>query len=370
MFFCKKIFAKADYLRKHKILHSFKNPYFCFKCSKAFKRAEYLTNHLLTHSSERPHSCTKCNKSYISSSSLAYHTLTHGNKNYACEHCNKSFLRSNQLNIHKLIHTREEDFVCEDCGNSYRTLAHLNSHKLDKYKKKIYECVFCKKSFYSKFSQMRHENIHKTKEPKSFAPGQIPLFDVSLQKVRARVDTMIELEDNLWRCKVCDKTVQCKSRKSKSIIISHVETKHIDGVNYKCDMCDNIFNSRAHWRKHKSRKHKDSVSSVPIHDKVIMKEYISPAKEFQTKCGQKIENKEDMDTNTNIDHTSKLNNDIVEKPLNESSNNPVNKSNVEQMKAAKFHLDMAQILDSRQPSEEVLNWSSDKTQTFTNGIQT
>ena len=63
-----------------------------------------------------------------------------------------------------------------------------------------------------------------------------------------KIESLIMKNGNKWECKVCGKVAQRENMKY------HAE-KHIEGVYYKCPVCEKVFNTRSSVRSHKYEAH-------------------------------------------------------------------------------------------------------------------
>jgi hypothetical protein len=55
-----------------------------------------------------------------------------------------------------------------------------------------------------------------------------------------------------WFCQACDKTTTTKTH-----MVDHVESKHIEGLSLSCPYCASMFGSRGKLRIHVSNKHRE-----------------------------------------------------------------------------------------------------------------
>ena len=76
-----------------------------------------------------------------------------------------------------------------------------------------------------------------------------------------QIEQIIEKNEGLWRCKVCEKT-----DKQKSNIRQHAEI-HIEGVVHTCHICSKSFQTRRSLHDHMSFKHSDQSFVCDICDK-------------------------------------------------------------------------------------------------------
>ena len=76
-------------------------------------------------------------------------------------------------------------------------------------------------------------------------------FEGGSDSLNNTLESMMEKIDNEWICKVCGKS----SKGNKDNLRKHVESKHMDGVSYPCQLCNTTFWSRSAILNHNFRKH-------------------------------------------------------------------------------------------------------------------
>ena len=86
-------------------------------------------------------------------------------------------------------------------------------------------------------------------------------FQGGLDDLDAKLKSMMERVSKVWTCKVCGKT----TGKVKDNLKKHVENKHIEGVSYPCDRCDQKLKSRTSLNFHNYRFH----STKPLEEIVL-----------------------------------------------------------------------------------------------------
>ena len=62
--------------------------------------------------------------------------------------------------------------------------------------------------------------------------------------LKEEIKKLIEMNENIWNCKVCGKTTT-----RKQVIESHAET-HIEGISHVCHICNKTFSTRPGRRQH------------------------------------------------------------------------------------------------------------------------
>ena len=74
-------------------------------------------------------------------------------------------------------------------------------------------------------------------------------LDLNTFELDLKIKEMIEKNEGLWQCKVCDLTL-----KHKGHMKSHVET-HMEGVTHTCHICHKSYSTRNSLQQHNIRKH-------------------------------------------------------------------------------------------------------------------
>ena len=80
-----------------------------------------------------------------------------------------------------------------------------------------------------------------------------------------QIEQMIEKNEGLWQCKVCDKIMQ-----HKRDIVRHAEA-HIEGVSHACGICNKTLSTKNSLRKHISTIHSDLLVTCSVCGKSGMK---------------------------------------------------------------------------------------------------
>ena len=273
---CFKNFSNKRLLENHmKIIHMGGSAYKCNTCSKLFSSKHLLVKHAKMHTGEEPaFSCSVCSRKFSNLKTLNNHKGVHTRfKYHTCPICSKSFNGIKSWEQHQRLHMSNVKFRCKLCGKMFFSQSELNEHKKMHIKLKIYSCGECKNSYNS----MSALNRHKRKKHDNEELG----FDEESE------DEVINEEERLYVCSVCDRTFPDSVALSKHKLI-HVK-RDFNKVNeaspsndslaqmnvdtkFECLLCNREFPDQRSLSKHKgwhSRKPLDDEFSLPIKGKKI-----------------------------------------------------------------------------------------------------
>ena len=243
--FCEKSFPTEYYLDRHIVCHTQEQKYPCDQCDAKFRHRSSLMKHKKKHNGV-VYTCHLCGKTYSYAQGLAEHiNVKHLNmepkygsvrgkfseleKKYICDDCGKAFVGKGDLDRHKIIkHTRDFPLNCEKCGlgfiSSKRKQFEKHIGKCNgepRIRNRIWTCEQCGKEFNKKSNYQVHLKHH----------SQIKDFS----------------------CQSCGKAFY-----AKRALMTHTEKNHPElmgqfesDVVEPCDICSQIFNTKAKMWLHK-----------------------------------------------------------------------------------------------------------------------
>ncbi|XP_073813943.1 transcription factor grauzone-like [Musca autumnalis] len=255
-------------------------------CDKQFTKRCHLAQHALMHEDPNCFKCHECNKNFTSKRGLKAHDLnyhaTEEERIFACDKCPKKFAARNLLELHKPSHIPREqwEFVCPQCPTSIFASSYLlKVHTSMRHKRSKHVCHVCAKEIRDKTTFEKHVRSHfgeTTPRLQCPYPGcESWLKDEdNLRKHMKRHN----LEGITYRCEICDKVYknrvgltnhkryshtmsanfkceQCDRSFKKAIALREHMTQHTGETLYKCPFCTRTFNSNANMHAHKKRAH-------------------------------------------------------------------------------------------------------------------
>ncbi|XP_076060894.1 uncharacterized protein LOC143036875 [Oratosquilla oratoria] len=294
---CKIKFGMESNLQKHLKSHYFKEERPCPICEREFKSIGYYNEHVA-----RCKSGWKCELCNLICETREYYRkhqrAEHGGENvvrYQCNACEKSFLEKHRYDDHMITHSSEKAFACPICEKQFKRMRPLNVHLLrahsDQSQKHI--CSYCKNVFNSVAELERHKSIHKRECPCQ-ACGHV-------YSTKAALQNHLAVHHNngstpLYGCPVCDLRFakeynlkahiavhnveslydcpydECsKSFKSESLLKTHLQRRHGQGVSLSCSSCDKSFFSEYELRRHEAT-HNNGSFECPDCPKVFRHE--------------------------------------------------------------------------------------------------
>ncbi|XP_063705154.1 zinc finger protein 846-like [Culicoides brevitarsis] len=241
---CPQKFSDKSHLNRHALTHSGIKPHVCPKCNKGFGRKEHLTRHLTNvrcdevkepnakkdeTTVEKPFSCPKCNKGFGRKDALTRHL----SKIQCQEPEPKEQIDATELlTIIKVENVATEFPKCKICDKKFVHQTHLRVHmKTHDVQPLKFECPICGKNL-SRKSHLSHHirRIHSVKMEEE--SDKVPLAE--------------EVS-----CHLCPKKFSEQLAYDR-----HIAMHSNDQIKKEiCDICNHVFLSKWHVRKHKLHKH-------------------------------------------------------------------------------------------------------------------
>ncbi|XP_050676875.1 zinc finger protein 431-like [Leptidea sinapis] len=137
---------------------------------------------------------------------------------YECQICGFSFQTFGSIERHMNVHYR--NYVCKECGTGFVTKYRLKVHTKSMHMGGTYPCDVCKKVF---STQQKHKN---------------------------HVDTVHKLVKR-FKCTHCNERFSEYFRRQKHIVDVH----NGQPLQYKCNVCDKVFDRRYTLSRHMKRDH-------------------------------------------------------------------------------------------------------------------
>ena len=220
---CGRKFARSDYLKEHRRVHSNERPFLCMECGLSFKAPSNFRAHLVSHSGVRRYQCDKCGKYFRRTSHRSEHirTVHEGVRAFKCIHCPRAFSAARGLQLHMMGHTNERPHGCPMCSKRFKSTANLNLHLVIHTGERPYPCRFCERRFTQMSAVKMHEATQHT------ADG-----------------------GRRHQCELCGQRFN-----KRSIRDAHVR-RHKGEKPYACALCSWTFPFIGDLRNHMVKKHK------------------------------------------------------------------------------------------------------------------
>ncbi|KRX68923.1 Zinc finger protein [Trichinella sp. T9] len=267
---CHRKFAKEEYLKEHKILHTDEIPYMCGFCPKRFKWKSNFLKHKEVHNAHfkftcnqcntnfpsqaavdvhfkskhmeriREHVCPLCQKSFYEKESLTKHMREHNGPFYTCGQCGRQFVEEALLKKHITIHTETRHYVCNVCEKMFSRASSLSAHLRIHSGERAYKCKVCERRFNHRFELKYHLRTHGDNFP--FVCHCCGLR--FREKDKLAIHKTLHKRSKLYQCSSCWKA------------FSKLEDlqMHVDGHRgirpYPCLECDRAYSSLGHLEKH------------------------------------------------------------------------------------------------------------------------
>ena len=236
--------------------------YQCNVCQKIFPDARKLNRHGRSHNTQN---CSICNNEFASKDSLNMHTkmihqgisrinATSNQERIQCKICEKHLACKDSLSKHnRAFHRptskpRERPFECQQCKNTYLTSSHMKDHiKVVHENIKKYKCEVCSNEFTTSCGLKRHTNS-KHDKIRSYKCG-------ICNKAFARNFSLTEHQRNVHERKKVECEICSKGFLNRNELSDHIQVVH-NGKQHICDICDKVFDNYISWHAHKKCVHK------------------------------------------------------------------------------------------------------------------
>ena len=257
----------------------------CTSCKKVFTHKLDQLIHLRGHmaQSKKPvvFTCGKCQERFGSSLKLRAHRQTHKNPKFSCSLCQRMFLFISGLKKHLAEAHINQELICEYCGKSHATpwalRYHLNMHfskVLTKRKPKVphrFPCQYlgCSKVFKKELNLISHvtshirDNLQPTDSPAETSDNISEVAEKSSPEKEANLPAappIFEATEN--QSPQTNENLESPSDENTLITCIKRESREESNEKYSCKICQGIFPSLSHLKKHRKEAH---VIPKPFH---------------------------------------------------------------------------------------------------------
>lgn len=163
------------------------------------------------------------------------------NNKFKCNQCHKSFPIKYYLASHiRIVHTTPTKFKCDLCHKAFHKQSEFERHRVVHSDSRPYKCQVCNHTTKYKSSLKKHMKSHYKQEIKC------KFCEVEFHHQRLLISHIREIhpEELNFKCTLCDKLFDTKSNLGK-----HLPT-HSEKSNYQCDKCSTFFKFKQGFVKH------------------------------------------------------------------------------------------------------------------------
>ena len=221
----------------------------CKICGELFNGQGSLYRHKrIAHTSTQQitFKCQYCPEKITNTIKLLHYKKNHPEKYYKCEECRLVFKNKMSLENHRITCKNKQMIKCFHCASSFPNSQIRGQHIREKHPEKCLKCKLCDKTFVASFSLNRHSimahdipQIENNRNNNNTKPLTVQNFEFSSESSEEDVN---ELPND---CDICYKDLP-----SKSLLKTHILTKHPTSSILECKSCDRIFTSEINLKKH------------------------------------------------------------------------------------------------------------------------
>ncbi|XP_069363856.1 zinc finger protein 431-like [Maniola hyperantus] len=243
----------------------YQNGFPCFYCSKIFQDISEMKQHQKKHTKIELKTilnilgaeafivyvdvtdlkCTICNEEIPSLAELKSHLVKKHKMKlqdypdrmvpfkltpniFECQVCKCNFETFGAMERHMNVHFR--NYVCEECGSGYVTKSRFKAHSKS-HNEGSFQCETCEKVYATPQKLQNHiDGVHKmVKRLKCMKCGERFNNYFKRQKHLVEAHGEAKLE---YKCNVCDKIFD-----KKYILSTHMKRDHLEQRDYKCEIC-------------------------------------------------------------------------------------------------------------------------------------
>ena len=248
----------------------------CKKCSKMFegkvKAVKHMMKEHLPHASNKYEVCQSCVEPLRDLRTFRTHNYTKHQKApnfwYKCNICSdydadSIFIMNNH---YKRVHPDCEfvPFICDSCDQTFNIYEELLEHEAEQHdiKHRLFKCSKCPLGFRSEKNFMIHYQVEHDEDDGNDNYRVMcfycdTVFDSEFQAIEHHFQNHIKKLPYLFKCDFCDEIFN-----SLKSIEAHCQTVHETEYMFKCNQCDKTFRQHNNLVSHLIT-HKEPKKAVP-----------------------------------------------------------------------------------------------------------
>ena len=202
-----------------------------------------------------------------------------GTHPHQCDDCTKSFQSEHQLKMHRKLHLKEEvrkSVPCDKCERKFESIGSLRNHQysihcLNKVTG-LYECPRCPTEFTAKKEMVRHvRDEHSERGPKKkyqkrprVNAVEMVICDICCMEIskskQAKHFKEVHAGIGCFKCQTCEErfNTNCK-------LLKHITKEHVEPKSFSCSLCQLGFKSLVSLRQHETLVHNQDIQRKFTH---------------------------------------------------------------------------------------------------------
>ena len=226
---CHKIIYQRNLLKHIRSVHERIKPFRCETCASSFAEKKDMLRHIGTvHEGKKLYKCDTCQTSFSQKANLNGHIkkVHEKNKPFSCGSCNAKFSFQKDLVTHEKI---KEPANCRLCGANFSPKCLLKVHMTSAHQEQLYKCKDCNKTF--KLKSKLYTHIAKVHADDPLASEDIyGLTDCKNIKFdQIQIDReKVQEGKKLFQCEICFANFAEKQTFERHITSIHEMENHSD----------------------------------------------------------------------------------------------------------------------------------------------
>ena len=243
--------------------------FMCDQCGSQLESQGLLDSHMNEHVSRACYTCEDCNHEFLIKADYGYHMKSvHSRTSFACKNCDDEFIFKQDFDKHMEQVHKKVNHACENCGEKFTLRENLNIHIGQVHGKSIpsgeWNCNDCPFQGNQASELLNHLKLTCHQPSKNLDKKQLFLDYKRCYTCSMEFEGWYNLMKH--RKAVHPSNKKCRNfpdncKWGKECFYVHEEPMDVDEMkwNFKCDICEDVFQERRDFMVHKKSKHRETV---------------------------------------------------------------------------------------------------------------